>query len=61
MKAARIPSNKEAIQKLYSITQKERNMEVKNMCKMAGWFWKDVKGIDGQIYTSFSPEKIILS
>jgi len=44
-------------QTLYAMSQPGRNIEVKNMCKIAGWFWEDVVGSDGILYTAFSPKK----
>ena len=40
--------------KLYAMCQKERNKNVKELCKKAKWYWKDVVGSNGHIYTSFS-------
>ncbi len=46
--------------KLYSMNMKDKNEKVKDMCRKAGWYWKDVsvnteKGV--LVYTSFSPLK----
>lgn len=40
---------------LYSLSQNERNLEVKRLCKIAGWYYQDVIGSDKIIYTAFSP------
>lgn len=40
---------------LYSLSQKERNIEVKRLCKLAGWYYQDVVGTDKIVYTAFSP------
>ena len=40
---------------LYSLSQVEKNNEIKKLCKESGWYFKDVIGDDGIIYTSFSP------
>ena len=41
---------------LYSMSQPNRNIEVKKMYKLAGWFWEDIIGNDGISYTAFSPQ-----
>lgn len=43
------------IEKLYKISQKDRNNEVKKLCRKAGWYFCDTI-YSGEIYTSFSPE-----
>lgn len=43
------------IEVLYSLTQQERNLEVKRLCKIAGWYFQDVIGSDKIVYTAFSP------
>lgn len=50
--AAKEPLYKE---KLYSLPQNIRNQEVKRLCKKAGWFYKDIVGVDNVVYTAFSP------
>lgn len=45
---------------LHSYTQINRNKAVKEFCRIAGWYWEDVTGKDGIIYTAFSP-KILTS
>jgi hypothetical protein len=40
---------------LYALSQHERNDVVKYLCNRASWYYDDVKGSDGVIYTSFSP------
>lgn len=42
---------------LYSMTQQQRNNEVKELCIKSGWYWHDIVGKDGVVYTSFSPYK----
>ena len=41
---------------LYALPQKELNEKVKELCKKAQWYWQDVTGSDGIIYTAFSPK-----
>jgi len=41
---------------LYKLSQQDRNRVVKDLCKICGWYFEDVKGSDGVIYTAFSPE-----
>ncbi len=43
------------IKTLYSLPQKDRNIEVKKLCKLAGWYYKDIIGTDKIVYTAFSP------
>jgi hypothetical protein len=43
-------------ERIYSISQEERNKEVKRICKKIGWFYKDTLGSDGVTYTAFSPK-----
>jgi len=43
------------LHKLYALSQNERNKKVKKMCDQIGWYYKDVRGKDGVIYTAFSP------
>lgn len=43
--------------KLYALSQEERNKTVKALCEKAGWFYQDVVGSDGVVYTAFSPFK----
>ena len=38
--------------------QKDKDELLKKWCCLAGWFYKDVIGADGNMYISFSPEKI---
>ena len=38
------------------MSQQERNKEVRRLCEKAHWYFQDVKGTDGIIYTAFSPE-----
>jgi hypothetical protein len=40
---------------LYAMSQKKRNEKVKELCKKASWYWQDITGSDGIIYTAFSP------
>lgn len=47
--------NTQHIKILYSLSQEERNLEVKRLCNMAGWYYQDVTGSDKIIYTAFSP------
>jgi hypothetical protein len=42
---------------LYSLSQEDRNVRVKELCQKAGWFWKDTLSHDGVMYTAFSPYK----
>lgn len=44
-----------SLEKLYKISQKERNIIVKYMCNVANWHYLDIKGTDLVIYTAFSP------
>ena len=46
------------LQNLYNLSQYERNNVVKYLCKEAHWYFEDIKGSDGIIYTAFSPEKV---
>ena len=55
MKAANKSITQKDMQNLYSMSQKKRNQEVKEMCKIAKWFCKDVIGDDGIYYTAFAP------
>lgn len=41
---------------LYSYTQTKRNKVVKELCRISGWYWEDIKGKDGIVYTAFSPK-----
>ena len=43
------------IDSLYKLPQTDRNKMVKELCHLAGWYFEDVKGSDGIIYTAFSP------
>ena len=46
---------------LYSMTQYNRNNEVKKLCKLSGWFYQDVEKKEGKnniIYTAFSPHLV---
>lgn len=43
---------------LYILSQFDRNKIVKKLCYTAGWYYEDVIGDDGILYTSFSPHKI---
>ena len=45
----------EYLKVLYSLKQPVRNIEVKKLCKEANWYFKDIVGTDGIVYTSFSP------
>lgn len=38
-----------------NLPQIEVNENVKNMCKKCKWSWRDVKGDDDVVYTSFAP------
>ena len=57
--AAKLLEGSEEIDKylknLYSMSQKDRNIEVKKLCKKSMWYFNDVIGKDGIVYTSFSP------
>lgn len=44
-----------SIKQLLLLSQTKRNEEVKALCNQAKWFYKDVIGRDGVLYTSFSP------
>lgn len=44
------------LQQLYSLSQYDRNTQVKKMCKIAGWYYNDVIGTNNITYTAFSPE-----
>lgn len=44
-----------SIEYLLNLSQEKRNEVVKELCGISGWYWKDVKGNDGKVYTSFSP------
>jgi hypothetical protein len=55
--AKRLPTYR-AVNELYNLTQEQRNIQVKKMCKDAGWYWEDVESSDGVVYTAFSPEKV---
>ena len=46
------------LQLLYTLTQSERNKAVKILCNQAGWFYQDIIGKDGILYTAFSPKLI---
>lgn len=39
----------------YNMTIEERNNEIKRLCRIAKWYYKDVRYGD-KIFTSFSPE-----
>ena len=45
-----------SLQKLYAMSQEERNNRVKEMCKLAKWYYTDVEK-EGMVYTAFSPER----
>ena len=38
---------------LYNMSQVKRNETVKKLCTTAGWYFEDVMGSDGNIYTAF--------
>lgn len=38
----------------YDYNRKDINKIVKKLCKKIGWYYKDIKSKDGEIYTSFS-------
>jgi len=42
---------------LYKLNQQDRNDIVKELCKYSQWYWSDIIGSDGIIYTAFSPNK----
>ena len=52
------PVDKQSLDSLYNISQTNRNRMVKELCNKAGWYFEDVKGSDGIIYTAFSPETV---
>lgn len=43
------------LENLYLLSQTDRNIEVKKLCNKSMWYFKDVIGKDGMVYTSFSP------
>lgn len=43
---------------LYTLSQFDRNKTVKKLCDIAGWYYEDMPGNDGIIYTAFSPYQI---
>jgi len=45
----------QSLSELYHLPQEERNQRVKILCKEANWYYKDIVGVDGITYTSFSP------
>lgn len=53
LKAAKKSTN---TSELYSYTQTKRNKIVKELCYISGWYWEDITGKDGIIYTAFSPK-----
>jgi hypothetical protein len=42
---------------LYSMSQTDRNIIVKDLCKKAGWFFEDIINETG-VYTAFSSQQI---
>ena len=40
---------------LYSISQDERNLKVKELCIHCNWYFCDIYKENGVIYTAFSP------
>lgn len=38
------------------MSQDDKNLMVKALCLISGWHYQDIKGSDGVVYTSFSPE-----
>lgn len=46
------------LDKLYGLLQEDRNIVVKEMCDIAHWYWDDVIGDDGEVYTAFAPERV---
>ena len=43
------------VEYLLNVSLEKRNEMVKELCGISGWYWKDVKGNDNNMYTSFSP------
>lgn len=41
---------------LNTMSQDDKNLMVKALCLIAGWYYQDINGRDGIIYTAFSPE-----
>lgn len=44
-----------SLKHLLLLPQSKRNDEVKHLCNQVKWFYKDVIGSNGVLYTMFSP------
>ncbi|MBL0062714.1 MAG: hypothetical protein IPP40_14840 [bacterium] len=48
--------SKSALEELYSLTQDERNIVVRDWVRRAEWESFDITGTDGVVYASFGPK-----
>lgn len=49
----------QSLKTLYSMSQHDKNVEVKRMCNYAGWYWQDIIGFGNVTYTAFSPDIVL--